>query len=1132
MLVIHAHWIAPRIPQDTGGVLFWGEDSESRHPTLHHGRPAQKQPVKSRAKAHPFQANFETLRRVLNKPAASRDSVLLSLPSTRSGPLPSPQLAYNWRIDRGSPALSPWLVTGVRLLPQDALPLLLNLPVLAHKNRSLALGEDAKYWRIAATLVVEAMAAQKVVPEIKTEAGGYYARWVPVFDSPRDAQRVSFMEKTMPPICRAGVIETRPARRRGGQGKPARAAQPSSRQSRQAPQQAPGKPPRQAPQNPGRRPRRGSKGPGNTASGRSPGGMPPIPVTGAPAAPAPTVESFATPHALLSSFLNTLCDALARQWGWTEMRKNTTWNDLPAFSWLAALFRVDASIKGTPAQLQTLESGFRAWIRNLHLAGDAAFRIAFRLEPPGAKANGENGSGPQADGAVWRLHYLIQARDDPSLIIPADTVWKSAGGALNTLGRRFDQPQEKLLAGLGYAGRIFDPIAASLKEKSPTHFDLDTREAYAFLREAAPELEEAGFGLLVPPWWNKPGARLGMRLRLKPTQKMDKNAVLQGNLSLDRLIGYRWELSIGDTSLTEEEFRALAALKAPLVQVRGQWVTLDPEQVEAAIHFWENQQLEGEIGLLEALQMSANPGELSSELPVDEIVTEDWLTGWLERFRQPGKVSELPQPEGLHGQLRPYQRFGYSWLSFFNQWNLGAILADDMGLGKTVQTLALLLKEKEQDGRATTPALLIAPTSVVTNWEREVRRFTPGLCTLIHQGPSRLRGDAFIEALRGIDLVLSSYALARQDADLLQSVQWDAVIVDEAQNIKNPSARQTQMIRKFPARFRLALTGTPVENRLSDLWSIMQFLNPGYLGSQEAFRTRYALPIERYNDPAAREALKKVVNPFILRRVKTDPTVIQDLPEKVETKVYTNLTEEQASLYEAVVQAEMQKVEESEGIGRRGNVLSMLMQLKQVCNHPVQFLHQGESASPEDIAAWGQRSGKLERLTDMLEEILAEGDRTLIFSQFAEMGEMLAAYLPQALGVPVQFLHGSTPARARDEMIRTFQEEPNGPPIFILSLKAGGVGLNLTRATHVFHFDRWWNPAVENQATDRAFRIGQKQNVQVHKFITLGTLEEMIDEMIENKKGLAESIIGSGENWLTELSTDDLRDLVQLRKVS
>ena len=361
-------------------------------------------------------------------------------------------------------------------------------------------------------------------------------------------------------------------------------------------------------------------------------------------------------------------------------------------------------------------------------------------------------------------------------------------------------------------------------------------------------------------------------------------------------------------------------------------------------------------------------------------------------------------------------------------------------------------------------------------------------------------------------------------------MKWHAVVVDEAQNIKRSQCAANPGRAGLSTSFRLALTGTPVENRLSELWSIMHFLNPGFLGSNDSFRTNYALPIERYNDQKATQKLRQLVGPFILRRVKTDPSVIQDLPEKVETKIYCNLSEEQATLYQAIVENAMKKVEDSTGMDRRGNVLSMLMQLKQVCNHPIQFLHQVGQGNLQPASEMVARSGKLERLVEMLEELLEVGDHALIFSQFAEMGELLSTVLPQVLGTPVLFLHGGVPAKARDGLIRRFQEEPNGPPIFILSLKAGGTGLNLTRANHVFHFDRWWNPAVENQATDRAFRIGQKRNVQVHKYITAGTLEEMIDEMIESKKGLAQSIIGGGESWLTELSTADLRELVQLRR--
>ncbi|MBK6711517.1 MAG: DEAD/DEAH box helicase [Chloroflexi bacterium] len=613
------------------------------------------------------------------------------------------------------------------------------------------------------------------------------------------------------------------------------------------------------------------------------------------------------------------------------------------------------------------------------------------------------------------------------------------------------------------------------------------------MRQCAPQLQRAGFGLLVPPWWNKPGTRLGVRLKLGSTSKLTgQTAVATGHMNLEKLVSYRWQLSLGDTELTREEFDALVALKSPLVQIRGQWVQLDPEQIEAAIRFWEQQGMEGTLSLPEAMKLGLTAEDQQrSGLPVDGVELDDWLQSWLNRLQGDEKLAMLPMPEGLRATLRPYQQYGYSWLHFARRWGLGVILADDMGLGKTIQTLTLAQQLKEEMGGLPAPILLICPTSVVTNWELEQRKFTPGLRAMVHQGGDRLREAEFVAAAQASDMVLTSYALARRDAETLKQINWFGVVLDEAQNIKNANTKQAQTIRKLSADFRLALTGTPVENRLSELWSIMQFLNPGFLGGQKQFRQEYVLPIERYGDQEAAQRLRQVTRPFLLRRVKTDPTVIQDLPDKQEMKVYCHLSEEQATLYEAVVRDALAAIEEQEegGMTRKGLVLSMLMQLKQVCNHPAQYLHQTETyKAGEDNG----RSGKLDRLTALLEEILAEGDRLLIFSQFTEMAGLLKG--------------------------------------FLLSLKAGGTGLNLTRANHVFHFDRWWNPAVEDQATDRAFRIGQTKNVLVHKFVCLGTLEERIDAMIEDKKALANSIIGSGENWLTEMTTADLRSLVQLRR--
>jgi SNF2 family DNA or RNA helicase len=998
---------------------------------------------------------LQDLERALARKGAER-RVTLRLPSTRSGPRPAPGLIHAWDLDDDTPpSLAPWVVSGWWLAPAEACGLLLELPDLADSREEgilLTLGDDARFWGQAAALILETLAAQKLVPVLAPagpDGKTFHARWLPVLDGPADGPRLARLEAAMPPICRAALPSSAPA--------------------------------------------------GKARSQASPG------------------NDGGTPRSLLFTFLNTTSDALARRWGRSAAPPFQRGESDPALRWLAALFADDPAVTASPAQLQALAASQRAWMRNLHVAGDAAFRIAFRLEAPG-----------QAQKPAWQLHYLLQARDDPSLLVPAEMVWKETGGALTKLGRRFEQPQEKLLAGLGYAGRLFPPIVGTLRDKRPIQLTLDTPTAYTFLRQTAPLLEGAGFGLLVPPWWNKPGARLGLRLKI---QSQAGQGIQQGKMSLENLVNYRWELAVGETALTEEEFRALAALKAPLVQIRGQWVQLDPEQIEAAIRFWEKQPRAGEMSLLEALQFGVGGQSEQGGLPLDEVTAEGWLASFLEQVQEGGRLEELSQPQGLRGQLRPYQRYGFSWLAFHRRWGLGVCLADDMGLGKTIQTIALLLHEKETGGVLPAPTLLICPTSVVTNWEREIARFAPTLTSLVHQGANRLRGEEFRSAASRVDMVLTSYALARLDAELLQPVDWLGVVLDEAQNIKNPGAKQTQVIRQLKSAFRFALTGTPVENRLSELWSIMHFLNPGYLGARQRFRAEFALPIERYQDEDALRRLKQLTAPFILRRVKTDPSVIQDLPDKVETKVYCHLTEEQATLYEAVVQDAMQKIEaQEEGIERRGLVLSMLMQLKQICNHPVQYLHQGETDGGGETGKLAERSGKLERLSELLEEILAAGDRALIFTQFAEMGSLLAGYLPRAVGGATQFLHGGTPAKTRDRMVRRFQEESQAPPIFILSLKAGGTGLNLTRANHVFHFDRWWNPAVEDQATDRAFRIGQKRNVQVHKFVTTGTLEEMIDDMIESKKSLAQAVVGRGENWLTELSTPELRQLVQLRR--
>jgi SNF2 family DNA or RNA helicase len=823
------------------------------------------------------------------------------------------------------------------------------------------------------------------------------------------------------------------------------------------------------------------------------------------------------PHLLLDGFIKRMTDRAVRDWGRGQMDRRRRSPQGVAGAWWSALWDDDGKIVVPVTQrreLLRLFDTWQEWMAQLRGAADTGFRLCFRLEPPEVDPETEQVTSPD-----WALRYMLQASDDPSLLVPAGQVWSARGSTLRTLNHKFEGAQEHLLTGLGLAARLFPPIMTSLRTARPQACRLSVDEAYAFLREVGPLLEGSGFGVLVPPWWNKPGARLGLRAKLKT----EASIVGKGILNMNALVAFDWELALGDEPLSREEFRRLAALKMPLVRVRGQWVMLQPEEIEAAIAFWEKKRGQDQATLRDALGMALGAEQEIGGLPLQGVQASGWLDDLLKQLRAGDRMQELQSPRGFVGDLRPYQVRGYSWLAFLRKWGLGSCLADDMGLGKTIQAIALLLREREGGTDEVSPALVICPTSVVGNWKREVNRFAPDLQVMVHHGSDRARGEDFVTTAQAHDVVISTYGLTRRDVDDLKQVTWSDVILDEAQNIKNPHAKQTQAVRSLQAANRIALTGTPVENRLSELWSIMQFLNPGFLGSQTGFRKAFALPIERYQEEAATERLKGLVGPFILRRVKTDSTIIQDLPDKLEMKVYCDLTAEQATLYEAVVKESLERVDssEEEGIQRRGVVLGALMRLKQVCNHPAQFLGDGSALTG--------RSGKLERLGEMLEEALSVGDRALVFTQFAEMGHMLRAHLQSLFGVEVLFLHGGTPQKRRDRMVAHFQQGREAS-IFILSLKAGGTGLNLTAANHVFHFDRWWNPAVENQATDRAFRIGQTRDVQVHKFICAGTLEERIDALIESKKALAESVVGAGENWLTELSTDELRDMMQLRR--
>ncbi len=781
--------------------------------------------------------------------------------------------------------------------------------------------------------------------------------------------------------------------------------------------------------------------------------------------------------------------------------------------WLKALRSPDGIMRGGNAELATLAEQVRTWQRPAHVTASAPFRLCFRLEAPPAK-NGESLANPT--GQVWRVRYLLQAREDPSLLISVADAWAPRGLVAQLLKRNGFRSREYLLTALGQAAGLAAPIEASLKSPTPTGYDADVGEAHRFLTQTAWLLEQAGFGVLLPAWWADKTTKQRLTVRAHIS-----SAPMTGSsgFSLQDLVSFQWRVALGDQELSLQELNELARLKAPLVRVRGQWVQVTAAEIEAALRLWK--EANNKVSALEAVKMAVGVATVPAAVRFGGVTAKGWVNDLLGQIQGQATFKELPAPREFRGTLRPYQLRGYSWLAFLRRWGLGACLADDMGLGKTVQTLALLQHVWETGPKR--PALLVCPMSVVGNWQKEAEKFTPQLPVLIHHGLQRARGSSFAKLAARHALVISSYGLLHRDVSAFQKVNWAGIILDEAQNIKNPGTKQAIAARSLQTDYRIALTGTPVENHVGDLWSIWQFLNPGFLGSAAEFRRKFFLPIQLYRDAEATQRLQQLTGPFLLRRVKTDKSIIADLPNKLEMKVYCNLTKEQASLYAAVVADLEQSLKDVTGIQRRGNILAALTKLKQVCNHPVQFLG--------DNSPVPGRSGKLARLTEMIDEVLQSDDRALIFTQFTEMGEIIRRHLQETLGQEVLFLHGGVSRKQRDHLVSRFQQEDSSR-LFLLSLKAGGMGLNLTAANHVFHFDRWWNPAVEDQATDRAFRIGQRRNVQVHKFLCVGTLEEKIDAMLERKQAVATRVVGTGEAWLTELSNDQLRDLIQLQAIA
>lgn len=789
----------------------------------------------------------------------------------------------------------------------------------------------------------------------------------------------------------------------------------------------------------------------------------------------------------------------------------------PQMRWLQSLVGQDSLLHGSTEEQLRVYHKVRDWLSRLEpSARESSSRTCFRLHTP-QQVDGESSSDPIPD--QWRLTLHVQSRDDENLLLDASRLAYDIDQDPRVLQRPFDQAEAQLRLDVAEVAKYFPPLTPCAQESGPYEIMLTMDEAYKFLRDTVPKLEAEKFGVYLPSWWKAERPRFTMQLEIKPI-KSDSNVGLT-TMRLDSLVSYDWRIAVGDQDLTIEEVEKLATSVGPLLYVRGQWTEIQPTDLQKTLSFLEKSR-SGKMTVFEAMRLCYIADDLETGIPIGGIRAHGWINRLLNASEPDEQFEVLNAPKKFIGELRPYQHKGVSWLLFLSRIGLGACLADDMGLGKTIQFIGLLLLERESPQEPVGPTLLVVPTSLVGNWQREIEKFSPSLRVMVHHGMERLTGQEFIDEVVHHDVVISTYALTYRDYDHLVGVQWHRLALDEAQNIKNPAAKQSQAIRSIPAIQRVALTGTPVENHLSELWSIIDFLNAGYLGTAADFRKRFAVPIERYHDAERAVRLKNLIRPFVLRRLKSDPTIIDDLPEKMEMKVYCNLTPEQAMMYESVVNEMIGQIDRSDGIQRRGLILATLVKLKQLCNHPVQLLRDG--------SALMNRSGKCNRLTEMLEVVLAEGDRALIFTQFREMGNLLQKILKEMFGKDVLFLHGGTSRLKRDQMVERFQSYDKDSPLFLLSLKAGGFGLNLTAANHVFHYDRWWNPAVEDQATDRAHRIGQNKQVQVHKFVCIGTLEEKIDALLDEKRILAENIIGTGEKWLTELSTNQLRNFFTLSR--
>ncbi|MBB6023535.1 hypothetical protein HNR77_004636 [Paenibacillus sp. JGP012] len=884
-------------------------------------------------------------------------------------------------------------------------------------------------------------------------------------------------------------------------------------------------------------------------------------------------------HAVVTSELEGMDSALSRYR--TSFRRGSSpvselwWNSL------ISMFR--------PVTVQGPTEEMADFVDTLHEAGgtrmpafgieetppvEGKLKLVLRLEPP----LGEQDS-------IWGISFWVDSDQESGLRLPARSIWAHPERDLDRGKVLYVSAAEQLLMAIGQASELAPELETALLHARPEAIQLEQQSFFEFLTHAVPKLQKAGITVLMPSRWSRAGKRrAGLRLQMM-NGSPERQPGAGSALGMEQLVAFTAEPMLDGKPITAEELAALAESTVPYVMFRGEWIEVDTKEIRQVLRYMKKEE-EQYMPLSEWLHLAADEGEDSIWKGMSVFGAESegmlafLLDGQVLRSIEPRSV-----PAELHGELRPYQERGFQWLSAMGELGFGVCLADDMGLGKTIQVITCLLDRKQEERQAalteaqetqglneasadqaadrgwiaersegkvsglhklsksgdshsalkTTasqrsdvipaeqwPALIVCPTSLLGNWQRELKRFAPNLSLYIHHGGQRLHGDAFQEEARRHDIVLTTYHLAGRDGPDLASLHWSTVVLDEAQYIKNYRTKQAQSVMRLSTSHRIAMTGTPVENRLSELWSIFQFLNPGYLGTSSSFRQRYTGLGPSEESAASLRELHRLVSPFMLRRLKSDPDIRKDLPEKLELKSYCSLTPEQAILYQRVVDELMGGLDGRNGIARKGIVLSSLTKLKQICDHPVLADNSRKDHGKTEA------SGKMERLLELLDAIRDNGESALVFTQYVSMGELLVSRLARRYEEEPYFLHGGVSKAQRDEMVETFQKG-EGPSMFVLSLRAGGVGLNLTRASHVIHYDRWWNPAVENQATDRVFRIGQNRNVQVHKLICQGTLEERIDELIESKKALSEQVVGSGENWLTEMSDDELRSLISLQ---